>query len=289
MEELEVPNVGPEEVLVKVLAVGICAGDAKCYAGAPHFWGDSERPAYVQPPVTPGHEFIGEVVALGEGSGKKHGLEVGDHAISEQIVPCWDCRYCFRGGYHMCVPHDIYGFHQRSHGAMASYMKYPSGSINHKVPKSIPAWQAAFIEPLSCAIHAVELGNIQFNHIVVVSGCGPLGLGMVAAAKQKNPMKLIALDLFDWKLDVAKECGADIVLNPNNSDVVAEIKQMTDGYGCDIYIEATGHPASVIQGLHMTAKLGTFVEYSVFGKETTADWTIISDMKELTVQGGHLS
>jgi threonine dehydrogenase-like Zn-dependent dehydrogenase len=168
-------------------------------------------------------------------------------------------------------------------------MKYPSGSINHKVPKSIPAWQAAFIEPLSCAIHAVELGNIQFNHIVVVSGCGPLGLGMVAAAKQKNPMKLIALDLFDWKLDVAKECGADIVLNPNNSDVVAEIKQMTDGYGCDIYIEATGHPASVIQGLHMTAKLGTFVEYSVFGKETTADWTIISDMKELTVQGGHLS
>ena len=81
-------------------------------------------------------------------------------------------------------------------------MKYPSGSINHKVPKSIPAWQAAFIEPLSCAIHAVELGNIQFNHVVVVSGCGPLGLGMVAAAKQKNPAKLVALDLFDWKVSV---------------------------------------------------------------------------------------
>ena len=85
-------------------------------------------------------------------------------------------------------------------GAMATYMKYPSGSINHKVPKSIPAWQAAFIEPLSCAIHAVELGNIQFHHTVVVAGCGSLGLGMIAAAKQKNPAKLVALDLLDWKV-----------------------------------------------------------------------------------------
>lgn len=110
-------------------------------------------------------------------------------------------------------------------GAMATYMKYPKGSIIHKVcfrqlrtitilfdffpciciiqvPKTIPAWQAAFIEPLSCSIHAVSLGDIQFDDIVVVSGCGPLGLGMVAAAKMKNPRKLIALDLLEWKVTI---------------------------------------------------------------------------------------
>lgn len=132
----------------------------------------------------------------------------------------------------------MYGFHQNSlgelpiyvlislksvvrTGAMADYMKYPKNAINHKVfialvisactpvcahyylfqvPKSIPPWKAAFIEPLACSIHSVELGNIQFNDVVVVSGCGPLGLGMVAAAKLKNPKLLIALDLFEWKV-----------------------------------------------------------------------------------------
>ena len=69
-----------------------------------------------------------------------------------------------------------------------------------QVPKSIPAWQAAFIEPLACSVHAVELGDIQLSEVVVVSGCGPLGLGMVAAARLKNPRTLIALDLLDWKV-----------------------------------------------------------------------------------------
>ncbi|XP_035686619.1 erythritol/L-threitol dehydrogenase-like [Branchiostoma floridae] len=288
MEELDVPTVGPEEVLVKVTAVGICAGDAKCYAGAPLFWGDKDREPYCQPPIVPGHEFIGEVAALGPGAAEKFSLELGDQAIAESIAPCWNCRYCQRGQYHMCMPHDIYGFHQRTPGAMAGYMKYISDSIIHKVPKSVPPYQAAFIEPLACSIHAVERGNIQFRDVVVVSGCGPLGLGMVAAAKQKNPAKLIALDMFDWKLDIAKKCGADVVLNPGKCDVIAEVKKMTDGYGCDVYIEVSGSPVSVKQGLHMIAKLGTFVEFSVFKNETSVDWTIIGDTKELTIHGGHL-
>eukprot|EP00117_Sycon_ciliatum_P014339 scpid4315/ scgid1512/ Probable L-threonine 3-dehydrogenase len=287
-EVVPVPEIGPGEILTKVLAVGICAGDAKCYAGAMLFWGDKDREAYCQPPIIPGHEFICEVVKLDDGVAQKTGLKVGDHCISEQIVPCWECRFCKRGAYHMCVPHNIYGFRQPTPGAMASYMKFPAGSITHKVPKEIPAWQAAYIEPLACSLHAVERGDIQFSHVVVVSGCGPLGLGMVAGAKQKNPSLLIALDMFDWKLDIAKECGADVVLNPSKCNVVEEVQKRTEGYGCDVYIEATGHPSSVKQGLLMIAKLGTFVEYSVFGSETTVDWTIIGDTKELNIHGGHL-
>lgn len=289
IETRPVPEIGEGEVLVKVLAVGICAGDAKCYAGAPYFWGSKTWPQYVQPPVIPGHEFVGEVVKLGEGAKESSGLEIGDYAVSENIVPCWDCRYCKRGDYNMCIPHDVYGFHQNSYGAMAQYMKYPKKAINHKISKSILPWKAAFIEPLACSIHAVELGNIQFNDVVVVSGCGPLGLGMVAAARLKSPKLLIALDLFDWKLDVARKCGAEVVLNPTKCDVIEEVKKLSDGYGCDVYIEASGSPVSVTQGLQMICRQGTFVEYSVFGKETTTDWTVISDAKELTIRGGHCS
>ncbi len=289
MEEIPVPQVKSGEVLIRVMAAGICAGDAKCFAGAPLFWGDDDRLGYCQPPITPGHEFVGEVLALGEGAAEKYGLAVGNLAISEQIVPCWDCRFCRRGQYWMCdKKHDVYGFRQRTPGAMAEYMIFPADAINHRVPDTLKPQQAVYIEPLACSIHAVQRGNIELGDTVVISGCGPLGLGMVAAARLKNPGCLIALDLQPSRLEVARLCGADLVLNPTDVDVVDEVRQLTEGYGCDVYIEATGHPQSVVQGLHMIRRLGTFVEFSVFGQPVTVDWTIIGDTKELNIHGAHL-
>jgi threonine dehydrogenase-like Zn-dependent dehydrogenase len=289
LDEIPVPKIGPGEVLVRVLGAGICASDIKCFQGAPLFWGDEHRTGYCQPPITPGHEFVGEVVALGEGAGEKYGLALGDWAISEQIVPCWECRFCRRGQYWMCDgKHDVYGFRQRTPGAMAEYMRFPADAINHKVPKNIPPRHAVYIEPLACAIHAVQRGNIELGDTVVISGCGPLGLGMVAAARLKSPGCLIAIDLQPSRLEVARKCGADLLLNPREVDVVSEVKKRTGGYGCDVYIEATGHPQSVIQGLQMIRRLGTFVEFSVFGEPVTVDWTIIGDTKELNIHGAHL-
>lgn len=286
----DVPQPGPEEVVVRVQSVGICASDLKCYQGAPLFWGDQHRQGYCQPPVIPGHEFVGEVVALGEGAGEKYGLQLGDLAISEQIVPCWKCRFCKRGQYWMCQDkHDVYGFRQATFGAMAEYMKFPVGSLNYKVPDSIPAHHAAYIEPLACGIHAVQRGDIQLDDVVVIAGAGPLGLGMVAAARLKNPRSLVVIDMSDERLEVARLCGADIVLNPARVDVVDEVLKMTDNYGCDVYIEATGYPVAVEQGLRMIRKLGTFVEFSVMRELVTVDWTIIGDSKELNIHGSHLS
>jgi threonine dehydrogenase-like Zn-dependent dehydrogenase len=184
--------------------------------------------------------------------------------------------------------HDVYGFRQRTPGAMAEYMRFPADAINHKVPRALSIRQAVYIEPLACAIHAVQRGNIELGDTVVVSGNGPLGLGMVAAARLKNPGCLIALDLQPNRLEVAHKCGADLVLNPNEVDVVDEVKRLTGGYGCDVYIEATGHVESITQGLRMIRRLGTFVEFSVFGEPATVDWTIIGDTKELNIHGSHL-
>jgi threonine dehydrogenase-like Zn-dependent dehydrogenase len=287
-EEHDVPGPGPLEVVIRVNSVGICASDLKCYLGAPLFWGDEHREGYCQAPIIPGHEFVGTVVALGEGAGEKHNLAIGDRAVSEQIVPCGDCRYCQRGQYWMCDVHNIYGFRKATFGAMAEYMKFPEKALNYKIPETIPAHHAAFIEPLACSIHAVQRGNIEFQDVVVIAGAGPLGLGMIAAARKKNPTLLISLDLSDKRLEIARACGADIGLNPSNIDVIDEVRALTEGYGCDVYIEATGHPAAIQQGLQMIRKLGTFVEFSVLREPVTVDWTIIGDTKELNIHGSHL-
>ncbi len=288
LQEWRVPEPGPGEIVVRVKAAGVCASDLKCYLGAALFWGDEHREGYCQPPVIPGHEFVGEVVALGEGAGEKYGLALGDIAISEQIVPCWKCRFCRRGQYWMCQNGSVYGFRQNAFGAMAEYMLFPRNALNYKVPRSIPLHHAAYIEPLACSIHAVERGDLHFEDVVVIAGAGPLGLGMVAAARMKGPRLLISLDLNDGRLDVARACGADLALNPNKVDVVDEVLKLTDGYGCDVYIEATGNPSGVEQGLRMIRKLGTFVEFSVLRESVTADWTIIGDTKELNIHGSHL-
>ena len=288
LESVAVPTRGEGEVLVRVEAVGICASDLKCYHGATKFWGDAERPAWAETEVIPGHEFVGEVVELDDQARQHWNIEVGDRVVSEQIVPCWECRYCRRGQYWMCSVHNIYGFKRATPGAMAAYMVFPTAALVHPVSRSVPPAHAAYAEPLSCALHAVERARITVDDTVVVAGCGPIGLGMVAGAKAKNPARVIALDMAPEKLALAGDCGADVLIDIRDGDAVARVLELTDGYGCDVYLEGTGHPSAVPQGLWMLRKLGTYVEYGVFGSDVTVDWSIISDDKELDVLGAHL-
>ena len=280
------PVCGPDDILIKTEGCGICAGDLKCQHGAAMFWGDATQPAWVQGPFIPGHEFIGVAVQVG---GNVTGFAVGDRLAADQIVPCGKCRFCKTGKYWMCQPHEIFGFFDHLNGGMAEYIRLPKEAVVHRVPKSLPIEDALLIEPYACSKHCVDRAQIGCEDIVVLSGAGTLGLGMVTYAKLRHPSKLIVLDMQDNRLQKALEFGADIVWNPAKVDVVKEIMQLTDGYGCDIYIEATGHPSSVVQGMQMIRKLGRFVEFSVFGAPATLDWSIIGDRKELDVLGAHLS
>ncbi|MEO7447262.1 MAG: zinc-binding dehydrogenase, partial [Humibacillus sp.] len=187
-----------------------------------------------------------------------------------------------------CAPHDIYGFKRRTPGAMAEFMVFPADALVHQISGDLDPAHAAFVEPLSCALHAVERGRVGFEDLVVVAGCGPIGLGMVAGAAAKSPAMVIALDSADHKLELARRCGATHTFNIAQVDAVAEIRSLTGGLGADVYLEGSGHPSAVIQGLNVLRKLGRFVEYSVFGSDVTVDWTIISDDKELDVLGAHL-
>jgi erythritol/L-threitol dehydrogenase len=288
LEQIPIPTPGPGEALVKVQAVGICASDHKCYHGAPMYWGDGPAPVNVDLFATPGHEFVGEIVALDDQARARWGVDIGDRVVSEQIVPCWQCRFCRRGQYWMCAPHQIFGFRRQVNGAMAEYMIYPANAIVHKVSPQLPAAHAAFAEPLSCALHAVERAQVGFGDVVVVAGCGPIGLGMIAGVRAKSPAHVIALDMVPAKLDLAAQCGADITVNLRTDDADSVVRELTEGYGADIYLDATGHPSAVAQGLNLLRRLGRYVEYGVFADPVCVDWTVISDIKELDVLGAHL-
>ena len=280
------PECGPDDIIIKTEACGICAGDLKCSHGAAMFWGDETQPSWVKPPFIPGHEFFGHVVEVGENVTE---FKIGDRITADQIVPCGECRFCKTGRYWMCQPHDIFGFQNTNNGGMAEYVRYPKNSVLSRVPDEMSIEDALLIEPYGCSKHCVDRAQITNEDVVVISGAGTLGLGMITYARMKNPKLLIVLDMQDNRLEKAKEFGADLVFNPGKCNVGDEIRALTDGYGCDIYIEATGHPSSVVQGMDMIRKLGRFVEFSVFGAPTTLDWSIIGDRKELDVLGSHLS
>ncbi|WP_425145292.1 alcohol dehydrogenase catalytic domain-containing protein [Deinococcus sp.] len=158
-------------------------------------------------PMIPGHEFIGRAVEIGENVARKGEFKLGDRLISEQIVPCENCRYCKRGEYWMCERHDVYGFQYNVNGAIARYMRFPWNSRTHKIPEDAPIEKVILVEPYACSVHAVNRGRIEFDDVVVLAG--PLGLGMIGAAKLKNPKSLVVLDTKPERLEMAKRFGAD--------------------------------------------------------------------------------
>ena len=172
-------------------------------------------------------------------------------------------------------------------GSWAEYMKFTKGSIVWKVPAELPWEVAVAIEPLACGIHGAERANIQFGDTVVVMGSGPIGLLMLQAAKLKNPMLLIAVDRHDEKLNIAKELGADLVLNPQKVDVVKKVKELSGGLGCDVVLEVTGNPKGVEMSVDMLRRGGRMMEYGVFTEQPNFDFSIIVD-KELEIMGALL-
>ena len=209
--------------------------------------------------------------------------------VAEQIIPCGKCRFCRNGQYWMCEPHVIFGFKgRRAEGGMASYMIYPRNARIHKIDPRISAREAAYIEPLSCAIHAVERGEIKPGDTVVVAGVGNIGLCMLQAAKRYNPGQLIAVDTKDYRLGLAEKLGAQVVINPMEEDAPARVRALTEGYGCDVYIEATGSARGPQQGLDMIRRLGTLVAFSVLNEPASIDWNLVGDQRELNIHGSHL-
>lgn len=285
-EEVPVPEIGKGEMLLKVKGCGICAGDIKSFHGGIRIWGTSEANRYIEAPCIGGHEFYGEIVEMDDSI---EGFEIGDVVVSEQIIPCGECKFCREGTYWMCTRSAVFGFKQYANGGFAEYIKIDKRCINHKLPKGFAPEEAVLIEPIACGMHALEKAQIKHSDVVVIAGLGAIGLSMVNLAKLCLPKLIIAIEVKENRINMGKEYGADVVLNPMKDDVVAEIKALTDGLGCDVYVEASGSPKSVSQGMDSLINMGRYVQMGVFAEEVTADWNVIGDGKELQIIGSHLS
>ncbi|WP_306574672.1 alcohol dehydrogenase catalytic domain-containing protein [Anaerotruncus massiliensis (ex Togo et al. 2019)] len=274
------------ELILKVRGCGVCAGDIKEYNGLPDAWGTGNDDMEIEPPIIPGHEFCGEVVAIGEGV---KDYECGDMVVAEQIVPCGECPDCLAGTRWMCSKMQLFGFKQVAHGGFAEYVRIPSKAITYKVPERFSVEQAALIEPYACGMHAAEQAGVRHTDVVAIAGMGAIGLAITNIVRLSLPQRILAIDTNGERLRLAKEFGADAVLNPLEQDVPAEIHRLTGGAGCDVYIDASGFPDSVPQGLVSLKNHGRYVQFGQFPREVTANWNIIGDGKELTVIGSHLS
>ena len=277
-EDVPDPKIGPGEVLIRVGGAGICAADRKFYTHGP--W---KLPF----PFITGHEVAGQVVELGDGAAEKVGLAIGDKVAVEPVIPCGACWYCQRGDYQLCDNQQFLGV--TIDGCWAEYTRLPGNARIYKVPAHVPLTEAAMAEPVSCGVYAVEKAGIGLDDVVVVAGMGPIGMSTLQVARLKSPRLLIALGRDDAILQIASELGAQVVLNVNKDNVPAEIRKLTDGRGCDLYIEASGNVDSINVGIDVLRKGGKLFIYGVYGKPATVEFDQVAEFKELTVQGGHLS
>lgn len=274
-----IPRPGPGEVLVRVNLSGICAADRAMH--------DGSGPWSLSFPFTPGHEFTGTVVELGDGAADLHGLSLGDRAISELNLTYGNDFFRQRGLYHLSDRMDVLG--ATLDGAWADYMVYPSDSVIHKVPDALSNAAACYTEPLANAIHGVERADIQFQDVVVVSGAGPIGMGMLQAAKLKTPRKLILINPGEPKRDLGLRLGADLAFHPDDKTLPEAISDLTDGRGADVYLEASGRTEAFTKGLDLLRKRGTLIVFGVYKRPVSIDLNVFGEFKELNILGGHLA
>ncbi len=277
--DIPVPTVGAHEVLVRVNMSGICAADRAMYFGT--------APWDLRFPFTPGHEFTGTVVALGEGAAARHNVALGDRTVAELNVSYGNDFFRQRGLYHLTDTMDVLG--ATLDGGWAEFMVYPADAVVYKVPDNVSDAAACYVEPLANAIHGVQRANIQFDDVVVVAGAGPIGMGMVQAAALKTPRKLILINPGAAKRDLALRLGADLAFAPDDPKLRETLDALTQGRGCDVYLEASGQTSSFTLALDLVRKAGRIVVFGVYKAPVPVDLNVFGEFKELDILGGHLA
>jgi len=230
IETVDVPKIGPGDVLVRVRAALTCGTDVKVFRRGYHA-------RMIVPPALFGHELAGDIVELGK---NVRGFKVGQRVMAANSAPCGVCFYCQRDQENLCE--DLLF----NNGAYAEYIRIPERIVKrnlHVLEAHVGYQDAALAEPLACVLRGLEESNLRPGDTIVIIGLGPIGMMFVRLAKAMYGARVIALGRRQVQLDRASRMGADeLVLNSGKTDVVAEVKRMTGGRGADVVIEAVGLP-----------------------------------------------
>ena len=235
MVEVPVPAVGEDDVLIQVKATSICGTDLHIYEWNP--WAQD----HVNLPLTVGHELCGVVVDKGANA---DGPEIGQLVSVESHVVCNRCSFCRTGKGHLCENTQILGVHRD--GAYADYVVVPA--INAWVdPPEMPYSIASLQENFGNAVHTASVPLVA-GRKVLVTGCGPVGVMAIAAAKALGARSVYATDVSDYRLSMAWTMGADLTINPLKQDVFTTVMDSTEGEGVDVLLEMSGAPSAIDEG-----------------------------------------
>jgi len=244
-ERTSIPEVGSGDILIRVEYSSVCASDVRVFKG--------EKNA--EPGTILGHEFVGEVSKLGDGV---KGFSVGDKVTVYPVVFCGSCFYCQIGHQNMCVNRKTFGYDYN--GAFAEYVLVPSSLVRLgnvvKVPKGLSLEEAALTEPLGCSINGVSVLNLEVGESLLIIGAGPMGLMLLTVAKSLGAGKIIVSEVDEHRRKIARELGADVVVNPVKEDLVNCVLSETDGLGVDAAILSIGIPRVVEDALKALRKEG---------------------------------
>lgn len=228
LKEMDVPKVGPKDVLIKVKGTSICGSDIHMYHSSPGIM------RQVTTPVIIGHETCGEVVEVGD---CVTSVQKGDLISPEPHVFCGECYYCQTGAALNCQNMGLFGLSMD--GAFAEYARVPATAC-WKHAKDMPPDLASIHEPLGVAVHGVMAGDVNAKSVAVF-GCGPIGLFAIGASKVFGATKVFGLEIAPKRLEMARKLFPDVTLiNPKEQDPVQTIQNATDGLGVDVSIELSG-------------------------------------------------
>ena len=251
-EDLPIPEISDNEVLIKMLACGLCGTDIQKIRG------DS-----VNKPTVLGHEVVGEIVKKGKNVSK---FEIGDRVITAIHVPCFTCHYCNKGHYTIC---EQFRTNNIDPGGFAEFIRIPELHLNHlthKVSNNVTDEEATLIEPIACCLHGLKQADIRSNDSVLIMGAGTIGILHAQLAKIKGANKVIVSDMSKFKLQKALNVGCDYAINIKEKNIIDEVNKITDGQGVDVIVIAAGVSSLVADAVNMVRRAGKIIVFSGFDK-----------------------
>jgi len=246
LEEMETPQVGPGELLVKVVASGVCGSDVM------------EWYRIKKAPRVLGHEMTGEIVEVGEGVER---YKIGDRVFVSHHVPCNTCRYCLNGHHTVCETLHTTNFDP---GGFAEYLRVPRINVDRGVfllPDEVSFEDGVFIEPLACVVRGQRLARLQSGQAVLVLGSGIAGLLHVALARASGAGRIVATDINEYRLNAALRFGADVVIHAQE-DVPTRLRRVNADRLADLVIVCTGAFPASIQALQSVDRGGTVLFFA---------------------------
>jgi threonine 3-dehydrogenase len=275
VREVPEPTCGPSDVLIKVHAAGVCGTDL-------HIWEwDSWASGRLKPPVVIGHEFAGEIAALGEDAEREALLKVGDLVTAEGHIICGHCLQCRTGHGHLCVRTRIIGVDRD--GAFADFIVMPASNVMKL--DGIPVEIGAIMDPVGNAVHTVLEGGAVSGMTVFVLGAGPIGCFACGVARAAGASLVVASDYNDMRLELARGMGAHVTLNPGRDDVLARVRELTAGDGVDLVCEMSGHPDGHAQAFAAARVGGRVNLLGTPSRTTQVDFARDVIFKGLTLYG----